>query len=526
MRIIYSYKSKESFKDFDKTEIIIGRPLEGVAIDLDLTPDTKVSLPHARISTEYGKYWIEDINSTLGTRVNGEEIKGRGKQCLQAGDTVHIGGTILRMDIPGERKESVKDLPPDEAESKAVEGATQSLDAAKPAFSPAEATTSSERRLALLYELPLKFAEETQLDELLQLIVERAVDVIPGATRGALLVNDRQTGQLLLAASLPADNPAVSTTLAQKAMEHHEGFIWSRPGAAAGDGVEAEAIPGSALEYNIESAIYAPLLLNSESMGVVCVDNHKSSSAFHYDDLRLLQALAHHAATAVAQLEREKDLRHEAKVLSNFLRLVSPQLAERLTQYQGRIRLGGEFREATILFSDIRGFTKLSSQMQPEDVSEMIEDYFSRLVPIIFNHNGMVDKYVGDAIVAVFGSPAADEQQHHHAVQTALEMQSAMHEVNLNRETRGKLTGELGIGIHCGEVVHGFIGSSERMEFTVIGDAVNRASRYCDGADRGEVLISPEMYKWVWKSFSVEQTYIPTKHEGDLTAYRIKGVKR
>lgn len=524
MRIIYSYKSRESFKDFDAPEVVIGRPLEGVNIDLDLTPDTKASRPHARIWTEYKTYWVEDLNSVRGTRLNGVEIKGQGRKRLHSGDILFIGETILRLDIPPE-EESVSTLPPDKSESELVGEITQSLDALKPPFSPAAAAASFDPRLALLYELPLRFAEETQLEALLRLIIERAVGVIPGATRGALLIVDRETGQLLLAASLPADNPAVSLTLARKAIERLEGFIWSRPESSVEEGDEADAIPGSASEYNIESAIYAPLLLRREALGVVCVDNNKTSGAFHGDDLRLLQALAHHAATAVAHLRSEKDLRHEAKVLNNFLKLVSPQLAERLTQYRGPIRLGGEFCEATILFSDIRGFTKLSRQMQPEDVGEMLEDYFGRLVPIIFKHQGMVDKYVGDAIVAVFGSPAADAERHRHAVQAALEMQEVMREINLKREAQGKLAGELGIGIHCGEVVHGFIGSPERMEFTVIGDAVNLASRYCDGADKGEVLISPDMYQWVWKSFHVEQTNIPTKHEGDLTAYRVKGAK-
>jgi adenylate cyclase len=208
------------------------------------------------------------------------------------------------------------------------------------------------------------------------------------------------------------------------------------------------------------------------------------------------------------------------------MKLVSPQVTERLRNHREQIHLGGEFRDATILFSDVRGFTKLSAQMEPDDVTEMLEDYFGRLVPLIFEHQGTVDKFVGDAIVAVFGSPREDGQQQLHAIQAALEMQSVMREVNARRGSRGKHIGELGIGINCGEVVHGFIGSDERMEFTVIGDVVNRASRLCDGAKGGEVLISPEMYQWVFRNVEVEQATIPTKHEGDLAVYRVKSIKQ
>jgi adenylate cyclase len=256
-------------------------------------------------------------------------------------------------------------------------------------------------------------------------------------------------------------------------------------------------------------------------MGVLCVDNSEKGFGFDLEDLRLLQAVAHHAAMAVANLQLQEEWRNQAEVLNNTLKLVSPQLAGRLRQQRGRVRLGGDFREATILIADIRGFTNLSATMSPHDVTQMLEDYFGRLVPLVFTHEGTVDKFIGDAIMAVFGSPDADEAQHLHAVQCAMRMQAAMREVNTERSARGLRTGELGVGIHCGEVVHGFIGTPERMEFTVIGDAVNRASRYCDGAGGGEVLISPDVYQWVWQSVQAEQSSISTKHEGNLPAYRI-----
>jgi len=203
---------------------------------------------------------------------------------------------------------------------------------------------------------------------------------------------------------------------------------------------------------------------------------------------------------------------------------VSPQIAERLKQ-RGQVRLGGDFRDVTILIADIRGFTNLSATMSPHEVTQMLEDYFGALVPLVFKYQGTVDKYVGDAILAVFGSPDPDEEQHIHAVQAALEMQSAIKEVNAKRTAQGKQTGELGIGIHSGEVVHGLIGTPERMEYTVIGDTVNRASRYCDGADKGEVLISSDLYQWIWNRIEAEQTSIATKHEGNLTAYRVKRLR-
>jgi adenylate cyclase len=106
-----------------------------------------------------------------------------------------------------------------------------------------------------------------------------------------------------------------------------------------------------------------------------------------------------------------------------------------------------------------------------------------------------------------------------------MDMQAAAREVSQRRKAKGDVSCEIGIGIHTGEVLHGFIGSPERMEFTIIGDAVNRASRYCDGAKGGEVLISPEIHQRAWNTIDVQQISIPTKHEGDLVAYRVDRIR-
>ena len=513
MRIAYSYQGREKIFDRGAPQVLIGRSADGVVVDLDLRPDWTVSPLHARLWLEDGQYWIEDLSSALGTQINDEEIKDKGKSALGTADVVKIGKTELRIQAPPATADSSEKHSSKEASQHILES-TSSLDASKAAFTEGDvANLDASRRLALFYELPLQFGEETRLDALLQLIVERVISVIPGAERGAVLVLDRN-GKLALKAHLPVGRPAVSLTMAQEAMDQRSAFIWPP------SSLSKQAIPDSVNVYQIKSAMYAPLLWRGRTFGAVCVDND-TGGEFSPDDLRLLQAVAHHAAMAVANLELHEERRQQMEVLDNMLKLVSPQIGERLKQ-RGQVRLGGEFREVTILLADIRGFTNLSATMSPHDVTQMLEDYFGCLVPVIFEHQGTIDKFVGDAILAVFGSPDADEQQHLHAVQSALDMQAAMKEVNEKRAAKNKRTGELGIGIHYGEVVHGLIGTAERMEYTVIGDTVNRASRYCDGADGGEVLISSELYQWVWNLVEAEQTTIATKHEGNLTAYRVK----
>ena len=533
MRIVYSYQDKQSSKDFTKAEVIIGRPRDGHVPDLDLSPDWSVSRTHARVWVETGQLYIEDLNSTRGTRVNGEVVDTR--RLVRPGDQIAIGDTMLKAELstaelaPYAPPEDPEEARFDPTDKRPIEQVTLVMDARKPAFALPDATaTDTDRRLNLFYDLPLEFAAQTQLDALLQLIVERVVQAIPEAKRGALLVRARQSGQLeklTLKAHVPAGRPAASTRLAQEAIERKQAFIWPPPHDPQTITLPSGSLTKSLIASQTKSAMYAPLLWKQEALGVLCVDNCEACGVFTRDDLRLLQAVAHHAAMAMASLQLQEELRNKADVLENVLKLVSPQIARLLKDQRGRLPRGGEFRNATILFSDIRGFTNMSAKMSPHEVTEMLEDYFERLVPIIFKHHGTIDKFVGDAIMAIFGSPDADELHHLHAVQAALDMQQAMQEVNAARQSRGKPAGELGIGAHCGEVVHGLIGTPERLEFTAIGDTVNRASRYCDGAPGGAVLISPQLYQWVWDQVEVEAAAIETKHEGTLSAYRILHAK-
>ena len=516
MRITYSHQGKETVFDRETSQVIIGRPAPSVTVDLDLRPDQGVSRPHARIWMEGGHYWIEDLNSLRGTLVGGEEIKGKGKRPLRPGDLVRIGETILQVDILAELADAPTGQPA-LARKLPVEIAT-AMDATVRVLVPMqEPTADAARRLALLYELPLQFGAEARLDTLLQTIVERLVEVIPGAAHGALLLRERETDKLLLKAYVSPGQPTVSETLARRVMAEGKAFIWRR---------SEEADTGvTILQQRTETGMYAPLLWQGEALGAICVDNPQHNSIFTDDDLRLMLTVAQYAAMALANQQLQERLRRESGAKATLLRQFSPKIAERLIGQHGRLRLASQRGEVTILCSDIRGFTKLSSNMEPDDVVEMLNDYFSHLIPVIFAHDGTVDKYVGDAILAVFGSPEPDPKHLEKGVRAALEMQAAMRTLNTGRRTRGHVTCDIGIGVNCGEVVHGFIGSAERKEFSVVGDAVNLASRYCDGAQAGQVVITPDVYQRIWKLVQATPTTITTKHEGDLPAFVVTGLK-
>ena len=556
MRIVSSYRGSEKAWETQETEVVFGRTDDKSAAILDLFPDQKASRVHGRIWEEGGLYWIEDLNSTRGTRLNGVEIKGRGKQQFRVGDTIVAGETTLRLEAarvqPAAKKTSYLEqgtvlLPETQriesglslagdvggtildafaAMTRPERAAGQKIPAPEaPApggqlLSPVPIEGVGEqtaRRLRLLCDLPLQFAGKTHLESLLRLIVDRLVELIPNGESWGLVLRDANTDNLLLKAYHAAGVCSVSETLARRAVNSRKAFIWRR-------GLE-ENVEGTLLAGPIATGMYAPLLWHDEALGVLCTDAHRLDAAFTEDDLRLMVVVAQYAAMAVASHRLQEQLKREATTRANLLRQFSPAVAERLLAHRGRLRLGGERNEVTLLCSDVRGFTLMAAGMEPDDIVETLNEYFSYLVPIIFANHGIIDKFLGDGILAVFGSPEPDRAHYEHAVQAAVEMQAAMARLNAARETRRVPVRDIGIGIHCGEVVQGFVGTTDRMEFTVIGDAVNRASRYCAAAPGREILISPEVYERLWRMLEAEETTIHTKHEGDLRAYRVRSLK-
>jgi adenylate cyclase len=171
-----------------------------------------------------------------------------------------------------------------------------------------------------------------------------------------------------------------------------------------------------------------------------------------------------------------EDISDEKRLKSTMYRYMTQELAEELLKLDDA-KLGGDRKEVSILFSDIRGYTTLTENLEAEEVVSMLNEYFESMVEAVFKHKGTLDKYIGDAIMAVFGSPLPLAEHAWMAVQTSLEMRVRLHEFNQRRYAASKPRINIGIGINSDTVISGNIGSSKRMEFTAIGDGVNLGSR-------------------------------------------------
>lgn len=508
MRLVYSHASYGTKTYVPTTlEVVLGRQ----KADLDLTPDLQVSQKHARVAFEEGEWWIQDLGSRNGTSVNGVDITAKTK--LRPSDEILIGETTLKIQIEPEETVLPKGV---RAATLILSDHTSAGAVAKPATPQLEA---ARRRLSAFYELGASLKSIEGLESLLTKLLEQLIRAVPTAQRGALLLRDND-GHLLLKAHIPEGQPSASFSLAEQAMQRKEAFIWKKES-------EQSKVPRSIVRSETRCAIYAPLVCRDEVLGVVYVDSCIDTKAFDDDDLYLLMSLAYQAAMLVKFHSLHKALREEADMRNSMLRWFSPKIAKKLMA-RGNILLGGERVQATVLCSDIRGFTAQTRNLEPHQVVEALNETFEILIPIIFKYDGTVDKYVGDSILAVFGTPEADPDQWEHAVRAAIAMQEAMKGLSRTWRNPRREPFEIGIGIHTGEILHGIIGSHDRQEFTIIGDAVNRAARYCDGAGRGEVLISKEVYERVFRLVDVTAKTVQTKHpttEGNLQGYLVKALK-
>jgi adenylate cyclase len=244
----------------------------------------------------------------------------------------------------------------------------------------------------------------------------------------------------------------------------------------------------------IRSAMCAPLIYKDRVFGIFYVDCLSKAYAFTQEELAIFSVIAAEAAIRFDNARSHEELARGMVERQAFERFLSPSIVEKIMANPNEIHLGGENQTVTILFSDIRGFTRMSEHMEPHAVVELLNEYFSELTDLIFESGGTLDKYLGDGIMAVYGAPFPKPDDALRATKTAVEMQRALADLNRNWESRGQPPLRMGVGVNTGPVTAGYIGSSRRMDYTVIGDAVNLASRLCSNAAGGQILVSDSTF--------------------------------
>jgi adenylate cyclase len=221
-------------------------------------------------------------------------------------------------------------------------------------------------------------------------------------------------------------------------------------------------------------------------------------------------------------------LEERDRLRDTFGRYVTRQVAEHLMK-GSNMNLGGELVPVTVLFSDIRSFTSISESMEPRALLDFLNEYFSGMVESVMRHHGVVDKFIGDAIMAVFGAPVPEPDDALHAVRAALEMRERLTQINVAFKARGLPEIRTGIGLHYGQVVAGNMGHVERMEYTVIGDTVNVASRL-EGMTKelkSDIVMSEALFLQVKDHViaqPLERIHVKGR-DGDLKVYCLLGLK-
>ena len=488
----------------------IGRAADSNCIVLN---DVQVSRYHAHITYQEGTFVLVDgsvVDGQLRRSANHVFVNGqqRMEHPLRDGDYINIGASTLRF----EQADPVPEPRPVDYDDDPL-GRTQVLlstnDLMKATLQPEPASASfneelvSLRRkadvLLLLYEMSKTLGSVFNLDA----IFEKATDIllrVTPADRVLALLTDPGKGSAsgeeigLKVVSMKVRDPGLQTrashtsigrTITRKVMRERAALL-SQDAAADPEFAAVQSI----LSQGVRSTICAPIIADSSVHGALYADRLDPLSWFTRDDLELVTAVAAQTAMAVENARAHERLAREEVARATYARFLPEYVVTQILENPESFKLGGVNQRLTVLFADIRGFTRLSELAAPEKVVQLLNRYFSAMSEIIFKHGGTLDKYIGDGLMALFGAPAVTLGDAGNAVVAAVEMQRAMKHVNDDLRANGLPEISIGIGLHTGEATVGYIGSERRSEYTAIGDAVNLSSRLEGVARPGQILVS------------------------------------
>jgi adenylate cyclase len=511
---LVSIAGDQTFELPEGRTLVVGR---GVASDIAIY-DPTISRRHAELTVGADGVEVKDAGSSNGTCINGTRVSDGH---LRLEDTITFGKVSFRLTLRGSPAGAIQ-RPAIAAEVAAAGGkivrqlmvsgggppGITSREGPPPGQLKVDAAGAEARqalKLQMLLEVSQKLSGELELDRLLRTVVDTTFEIM-SVDRVTIVLQQEETGDLVptISRSRAGETQAIQIprSIADKVMQE-------RVAVVSQNTPEDSRFRGQSIVLqSVRSAMCSPLMASGdEVLGLLYVDNLTATNTFTDEDLQFLVAFSGLAAVGIKNSRYADQIRRESTVRANFERYFAPNVAADIAQRGEAIRQGGERRATTVLFSDIRGFTAIAEGMGPDAIAQFLSEYFTEMVEVIFEHGGTLDKFIGDAIMALWGAPIAHADDADRALRAALAMQRDITRLNQRWASQGRPEIGVGIGINHGEVFAGNIGSHRRLEYTVLGDVVNVAARLCAEAGPGEILVSEQFLGVVRDQVSCD--YLP-----------------
>jgi adenylate cyclase len=549
---VYKIIVKERGRDLrevplDKPRLVFGRdPSNEVAL-----ADDSVSSHHFSIESKQDKIVLRDEGSLNGTFLGNSKERVKTAN-LGHGDIIRVGHTLIKLvkvrgtlkpaeeyvrrprrpqqtivasDIRVMEKELDSVVAKIDAirQDEGAEAAARAAELAEP-FTHAREKLSkvgkSYDRLTAMYEASKHIISGFDLEERLNLVMDSAIEVLQ-AERGFLMLKDEETEKLELVVKRKMGGEELSE-LGLSMSVANEVAATGEPILATDASVDPNLKGrGSIILHKILSIMCVPLKIEDRVLGVIYLDNRAVQNAFDESDRELFSAFASLSAIAIESARLFKRLQYEEKVRTTMSRSLPRPVVEMLMKNPEDWIPGGTLQKVTVMFSDIRGFTTMSAQMTPNETVDMLNEYFDELSNIIFAHQGTIDKFMGDAIMAIFGAPFSYGDDADRAVLTAIDMIRKVCAMNETAEKRHRRPFDIGIGINTGTAIAGNVGNLDRMDYTVIGDMVNTAFRLTSAAERNQILISKETMENIQADIDVLDVGIVKTKDVQVEAFEV-----
>jgi adenylate cyclase len=455
---------------------------DGAAVTIGRGKENDVQVTHESLSRQHARLHVgarallEDLGSRNGTYVDGVRVA----RCALAGACYLRCGDVVFAYVPAESSPA---LMPSMVHHATLPALDELLHRGAPTALQLSASSPVDRardKLAVLVRVSELLSAPQPIDDMLRRALDLLFDILDIDSGVVVLVED---GELRPRVHKTRSSSESLTGEAEFSRQVVSYVLAHDVAALFGDAPRDQRIPdsGSIVAQSVQSVMCAPLGGRRGVLGALYVDNRRRADRFGAEDLEFLSAFANQAAIALENAKLSARLADEAVQRSALMRFFPPATVDMLLRSGGTIEVVEV--EATVLFCDIAGYTELSCELAPTEVIALLNAYFPRMAEIVFSHGGTLEKYIGDALLAVWGAPIAVADHAERAIGAALDMQQAVAELAASRSIA------VHIGICSGKVAAGNVGSDRYLQYATVGETTSSASRICDTAGPGEILI-------------------------------------